>query len=197
MKLSGISFRKCRGGIEAAREAPVRPEALPCPLCRLVFGGPPICSAGRAPRRFFAAFAVFGKCTYFVCGFVCFRSGKSAFFDVMLGIGRKYGRRLVPGLGKRRVFWVKISGFPDPPLVKGFYCAMVVLLAGLLTGKRCGFSSQRSSGVGGSAPFRRADAEKVGKNKEISRSDDQAMEGSRCRNGLWRSWSSTGISAFF
>lgn len=24
------------------------------------------------------------------------------------------------------------------------------------------------------------------KNKEISRSDDQAMEGSRCRNGLWR-----------
>src|SRR5690606_1168509 len=61
LKLSGISFRKCRGGIEAAREAPVRPEALPCPLCRLVFGGPPICSADRAPRRFFAAFAVFGK----------------------------------------------------------------------------------------------------------------------------------------
>src|SRR5690606_40344577 len=27
--------------------------------------------------------------TYFVCGFVRFRSGKSAFFDVVLGIGRK------------------------------------------------------------------------------------------------------------
>src|SRR5690606_21807231 len=49
------------------------------------------------------------------------------------------------------------------PLVKCFYCAMVVLLAGLLTGKRCGFSSQRSSGGGGPAPFRRDDAEKVGK----------------------------------
>src|SRR5690606_30097371 len=113
-------------------------------------------------RRFFAAFAVFGKLHISCAGLCAFAPGKVRFLTSCLGSAENRSEARARSR-KRRVFWAKISGFPDPPLVKGFYCAMVVLLAGLLTGKRCGFSSQRSSGGGGPAPFRRDDAEKVGK----------------------------------
>ncbi len=196
MKLSGISFRKCRGGIEAAREAPVRPEALPCPLCRLVFGGPPICSADRAPRRFFAAFAVFGKLHISCAGLCAFAPGKVRFLTSCLGSAenrseaRARSRQAAGFLGEnlrfsrspaRQVLLLRNGRFArraaDGKKVRLFFAAV--------------FGRRRA------CPLSTGRCGKSWKNKEISRSDDQAMEGSRCRNGLWRSWSSTGISAFF
>src|SRR5690606_15758672 len=134
--------------------------------------------------------------TYFVCGFVRFRSGKSAFFDVVLGIGRKSVGGSCP-VSQAAGFLGENLRFSRSPARQVLLLRNGRFARRAADGKKVRLFFAAVFGRRRACPLSTGRCGKSWKNKEISRSDDQAMEGSRCRNGLWRSWSSTGISAFF
>lgn len=152
-------------------------------LCRVRFAASFLGDRRSAPRtvrhrRFFAAFAVFGKLHISCAGLCAFAPGKVRFLTSCLGSAENRS--------EARARSRQAAGFLGENLRFSRSPARQVLLLRAADGKKVRLFFAAVFGRRRACPLSTGRCGKSWKNKEISRSDDQAMEGSRCRNGLWR-----------